>query len=512
MSLNHVCIWDSKIGYRRITINEACEMYHYSVPASSGHFVCELCAQNVLLTGPGAYTRHFRHDPSSPNKECDERQAYFDPTYGRSVRGLNSYVMPLRIVVTGANFFFQLGFFFPPNRNAHCEKIKIAGDSHQVYEYSFDRIERIGTTYLGVGSIPSRVYGVEYVNANAEIKRFWSNKVLGVNKAGSFFDRSTGRLLQSGGKAFCGNTYYLLQQYPLWFSYPDIEYKEIAQTNVESEVTWYLYEIHVKNFSIYSAKFFLKYAIFLTEKPTKFYPIWPPYVKDPYFIYHNSNEFYFYLCGDDSELKAYPASAVSWNIHEGKLYKLFAREREQLVSIGKSGALGFSYLIRQPFKQKVQLPVVEISDSNGNVLNDDVYTKIPKSKYISVSCQYDGKAVVRRKGKTLHIYKLSSEQPLTIDGLSFDTEVQFFQGSDCVRSIRFEKEIQNCDVMEMDMEFVRNLRACSGPMISVPHSFGAIVNKFESFPQTRQWIQLTLRQGEIRRSAYRLLVHRCSSM
>ncbi len=23
MSLNHVCIWDSKIGYRRITIDEA---------------------------------------------------------------------------------------------------------------------------------------------------------------------------------------------------------------------------------------------------------------------------------------------------------------------------------------------------------------------------------------------------------------------------------------------------------------------------------------------------------
>ena len=106
--------------------------------------------------------QHFRHDPASPNKECDERQASFDPNYGRSLRALNSHIMPLRLVVTGSIFSLQLGFFYPPDNKAHCDKIKIAGDSHQVYEYSFERIERIGTTYLSVGSIPSQIYGVEY--------------------------------------------------------------------------------------------------------------------------------------------------------------------------------------------------------------------------------------------------------------------------------------------------------------------------------------------------------------
>ena len=50
MPLTHVCVWDSKIGYRRITVEEACKMYPYGASARSGHFVCELCAQNVLLT------------------------------------------------------------------------------------------------------------------------------------------------------------------------------------------------------------------------------------------------------------------------------------------------------------------------------------------------------------------------------------------------------------------------------------------------------------------------------
>ena len=319
MPLTHVCVWDSKIGYRRITVEEACKMYPYGASARSGHFVCELCAQNVLLTVPGMNVQHFRHDPASPNKECDERQASFDPNYGRSLRALNSHIMPLRLVVTGSIFSLQLGFFYPPDNKAHCDKIKIAGDSHQVYEYSFERIERIGTTYLSVGSIPSQIYCVEYINANPELRRFWSNNIPGINQAGSFFDGRTGQILQSGGKAYAGNFYYLLQRHPIYTFPADIEAIEIAKTRANSFNSWYLYKIRIKKFSERSAKFFLKYAIFLTEKPTKFYPIWPAYIQDPYFIYHNSAEFYFYLCGDDAELKSYPATANVLGTQDGKL-------------------------------------------------------------------------------------------------------------------------------------------------------------------------------------------------
>ena len=507
MPLTHVCVWDSKIGYRRVTVEEACEMYPYGASARSGHFVCELCAQNVLLTAPGLNVQHFRHDPASPNKECDERQAYFDPTYGRSMRGLNSHEMPLRLFITGTSFSLQLGFFYPPDNKARCDKIKIAGDSHQVYEYSFERIERIGTTYLSVGSIPSQIYGVEYVNANTELKRFWSNKITGINTTGSFFDGRTGQILQSGGKAYSGNSYYLLQRCPLYSYHTDIEATEVARNQASTFTTWYLYKIRIKKFSVYSAKFFLKYAIFLTEKPTKFYPIWPAYINDPYFIYHNSPEFYFYLCGDDAELKSYPATANVLGIQDGKLYKLYTREREQLISLGKSGALGFSYLIKQPLSKRTPLPSVTIYDHAGNLLTEETYSKIPKSKLISVSCQYDGKAVVRRKGKIDRTYKLSAEQNLEIDGLAFDTEIQFYQGCDCVRTLCFEKEKDTYDVLALDDELIKKLTACSGPMISVAHSVGALAGKFASYPQTKQWLQTTIRQGVMPRSAYRMLIN-----
>lgn len=164
MPLSHVCVWDADIGYKRISLESACKMYPNGASAKSGYFVCELCAQNVLLTAPGVNVRHFRHDPSSPNKECDERQAHFDPLYGRRLRNLNSHLMPLRITVAKESFALQMGFFCPPDSGARCDKIRITTNSGKAYEYSFERIERGGTTYLNIGETPSREYNLEYIN------------------------------------------------------------------------------------------------------------------------------------------------------------------------------------------------------------------------------------------------------------------------------------------------------------------------------------------------------------
>ena len=508
MPLTHVCVWDSKIGYHRITVEEACELYPYEVSASGGHFVCELCAQNVGFSKArvDTGTRYFFHSSATQNKVCEDRQLQLAKAGGRYLNALNSYVMPLRISVTGSTFSLQLGFFYPPTQKAHCDKIKIAGDSHQMYEYSFERIESIGTTYLDVGTMPSRNYWLDYINANDELKRYWTNKVPGVNAEGAFFDYQSGRMLQPGGKAYSGNTYYLLQRHSLYSYFCcDIEATEITRIQTNSFSSWYLYRIRVKQFTEYAAKFFLKRSIFLTEKPTRFYPVWPPYVEEPNFIYHNANEFYFYLCGDDAELKAYPATANVLDTHDGRLYKLYTRGREQLISIGKSGALGFSYLIKQPLNRNVSPPTVVISDHVGNVLTEEIYTKLPKSKLISVSCRYDGKAIVRRKGKTEHIYKLSAERSLTIDELSFGTEIHFYQGCDYIRSIRFEQNKASFDVLALDDALVKELNACSGPMISVTHTVGTLASKFAAYPQTKKWLYITMRQGEISRKALQVL-------
>lgn len=74
MPLTHVCVWDSEIGYRRVTIEEARKIHPHGARASSGFFVCELCAQNVCLTAPGINVQHFRHDSAAQTKACIDRQ------------------------------------------------------------------------------------------------------------------------------------------------------------------------------------------------------------------------------------------------------------------------------------------------------------------------------------------------------------------------------------------------------------------------------------------------------
>lgn len=123
MPLTHVCVWDSKIGYRRVTIEEANEQISHEVPAKNSPFVCELCAQNVgfskARTDTG--TRYFFHSSAEQNKECEDRQIQLSQSGTQQLVSLNSHIMPLRLSVTESVFSLQIGFFCPPDHKAYCD-------------------------------------------------------------------------------------------------------------------------------------------------------------------------------------------------------------------------------------------------------------------------------------------------------------------------------------------------------------------------------------------------------
>jgi len=507
MSLTHVCIWESGIGFRKISINEACSLFDVGVPANKGIFVCELCSQNVLLTSPGINARHFRHDSETQTKECTDRQKLFDQTYGRSIVSLNSNVLPLKISIDRSNISFYIGFFNPPDNKSKCEKINIMSDNNHTYTYSYDRLTEIGITYLQVGTSPSKYYNFEYIKPEYNIDKYWPKKIPGIHPEGSFFSCNTGKLIPLGGKTHADSDYFLLQIKPLYSVPSDIEVTEITRTKSTSNIVWYLYRIHIKKFSKFSAQFFLKYSIFLTENPTKFYPIWPNYIHNPNFIYHNSDVVYFYLTGMDAELKSFPAAENVITTDDGKLYKLKTRDREQLVSFGKFGALGFSYLIKQYVNKETTSPEIKIIDCNGMLLTENDYLKLPKSNLIVVSAPFDGKAIVKKNDKTVYIYKLSSDTALSIENLTFGTEILIYQGCDCVRELRFILPIQKHDNSLDDEYMFHKLDSCCGDMIPIAHSFGSIISKFSKYPKTKQWIRRIVRNGEISRNAYRILLN-----
>ena len=144
-----------------------------------------------------------------------------------------------------------------------------------------------------------------------------------------------------------------------------------------------------------------------------------------------------------------------------------------------------------------------IRNAKGLNLCDKTYNQLPQFKYITVSCQYDGKAIVRKNQKTHYIYRLSPEQDTIIDNLSFGTEICFYNGCDCVHTLSFVNEKHTCGTL--DDELIKKLSACSGSLVPFHHSMGTILSKFTHYPKTRQWILRCIHSGQIPRSAYRLL-------
>lgn len=497
MSLTHVCVWDDKTGYRRITIDEACKLYPYGVSARSETFVCELCGQTVCLSSPGCNARHFRHNSVEEDKNCEERQL----AYGYSVRHLNQHPMPLRIQVNGSEFLLQLGFFRIPatgNIQPRCRTIKIAGDSHQVYAYSFERIDERGVTYLNVGNLPSKTYTLVYDQPSGRLDSYWPTATPGVDPAGSFFSCDTGRMIPHGGKITPYKSYYLLQKNAV-FSFPSgIEYKKLTSVQSNSYTTWYLYQIKITDFNARVARFFLRRSVFLSEVTNEFYPIWPVYVEDPYFVYHNTPKLYFYLQGQ-AELKTFPVSTSGYDsrcsiLEGGRLYSLMTKNREQLLSLGQSGTTDFLYLRKKEFTARAALPHVHVLNVENKELKNQVYTDLPPKQTLTIEAPYDGTVMVYWKGNLVEKRLLMARQKITVDGLRRQTEIQIYQGCDLVRSIQFAPAPAKSDGLE-DSVLVKSLRSCSGPMIPVPHSIGAMAHDLQQYPKTKAWLYEQCRRG-----------------
>ena len=464
-------------------------------------------AQPVCLTAPGIQRRNFRHNSATQNKECEDRAQ----AYARASTGYNCHPMPLRIKVAHGSYLLELGFFHAPSSatsGPRCQTIIITDDNKQQHIYSFERLSAEGVTYLNVGNIPSTEYHLSYNHPSSNLDRYWPSKTTGVNIRGSFFDCSTGKILYSGSKAYPYRDYYLLQRRSIGHVPHGISYESIAETRTGSFTTWYLYKIHVQDFSASVARFFLERSIFLTEKPVAFYPIWPPYVENPYFLYHHNPRIYFYMQGGDAELNIYPDTiyAQHQNLGDGKLYRIYAASKEQLLSLGQSGAIGFSYLMTKPLDMVSAFPEVQIKNIDGKLISEVTCNQLPKGKQIIIQAPFDGKVILLKNDKILEIRHIAAEVILTVDDLSFGCEVRIFQSCDVIRNIKFEKPKNDTDTSALDRQLVEKLRSCKGVLMPVPHSIGAVVGKLTHFPLTKEWFCSKTKEGRISRTAYWILV------
>ena len=518
MSLTHICIWDANKGYRHITLEEACNIPEYkyrTVRAEEGVFVCELCAQRVCLTAPGKQRRNFRHNSTSEKKECEDRAQI----YARNKIQDDSHpVLPLRIEERQGSYLLSLGLFHDPSFNingAQCPKVIITGDSGQKFVHSFERLSPQGITYLNVGNIPSTRYHLSYENVALSLSGYWPCTTEGIDgERGSFFDYSSGKMLQPGSKAYLNRDYYLLQRKRIVDVPYGISCESIAENRLDYCTIWRLYKIRAEKFSASVARFFLEHSVFLTEKPAEFYPVWPPYIEDPYFIYQNDLAIYFYFQANEAEFKITPYTYVQCKILEdGKLYKVYSKTKEQqLISLGQLGAIKSSYLMTKKLDMVAAFPEVQIKSIDGKAITEDLCNQLPAEKQIIIQTPFDGKIIIFRGNKITDIRHTDPKQDITIEKLAFGDEIQIFQGCDLVRTIKFVKLKQNTNIAIRDRQLVQQLCNCKGTMIPIYHNIATATDKLRDYHLTKKWVYSKIRRGIIARDAYALLLQYCRKM
>lgn len=507
-SLTHVCMW-SEHGWKRITADEVAQLHSGgTVSAESGLFKCELCGQYVILTEGKKNARHFRHKISEKRKECPER------TFGSAAcmaYDAREYELPIRICnITDNQFDLELGLLYVPQTILQKEKIRhvsiqpLESQDNQ-YIYSFERLNPESLTYVYIGNIPAPKYKLD---VGSSLRNFWPQYVRGIEHSGSVFLQKTGRKLPDDADVQVGSSYYILCAKKIYLNSSNIEINKICEKRVP-DGAWYIYEVKAISLAKDAARFFSDLHCRLTDSHLSLNPVWPIFTEKPYVIRHNRDQLFMYMHGGEDVVdKTFPATTTkrfSCPNENGKVIRVDCNGRQQLISIGRTGVLDYTYFWREQLNHTISQPVVEVLDIRGNKLNSGVQFELPEQRILCVSVQYDGSVVVLKDGIVQEKRILKAKSGIEIESIHLGTEIKVMQGLDIVWSVRYERKAQK--ILIHDFDIVRRLNSFNGRLVPISHELGAVVNQLENYPKVKRWLYKKIREGYISEEALRYLKH-----
>ncbi len=507
-SLTHVFMF-SEHGWKRITANEAARLHPGgTVSAKSGLFVCRLCGQYVGLTYGKNNVRHFKHSRGEKSKNCPER------TFGPSVcidYNARAYELPIRIRnITENQFELELGLLYVPQSILQAQKmqqviIQPLESEDAPYVYSFARLNPETLTYVYIGNIPAPRYKL---SVSSELRCFWPQYVSGIERSGSIFVQKTGKKLPEGADVQVGNCYYLLCAKRIRVNSSNIMIERICENKVSRGI-WYLYEVRATVFAEDSVQFFLDYGFFLTESRLSLNPIWPIYTETPYVIQHNRDQLFMYLHrenDDDVVEKVFPATTIKdFSCLDGKVIRIDCNERQQLISVGRTKVLEYTYFWKNQLNKTTSKPAAEVLDINGNALVSGVQRELPKQRILCVTVPYDGAVIILEHGHVTEKRILKAEQRTELNDIRWGTEIKVLQGLDLVWSARYERTPQK--MVSDDIDISRRLKSFKGRQIPLSHSVGSSVGRLKNYPEVKKWLYETIRDGYISEDAFRFFKH-----
>ena len=513
-SLTHVCMWSDN-GWKRITAEQAAGLHPGgTVSAHSGLFMCELCGQYVSLTDGAVQTRHFRHSAYEKSKNCPERilEAGYSISYGSQEHDL-----PIRITgVSAASFRFEIGLIRAPISSLtkdFCIEIKPKGVSTTPYVFTKERLNYEGITYLPIGERPFEKYTLNFKNGIDKLREFWPAEITGIDPEGTLFEKSSGKKLTYDADVEIEKEYYLLKRSHFYRrSYSSIRIQEIVQKQFGWE-SWTLYIVSASAFSEEAARFFLDFHCRLTEHPVSLQPVWPLFVEGNYIVKHSQDNMYMLVEGNVATVKTFPSAAVcqlNHNVSYPKLYEIHCSSRQQLISAGRTQALQYTYLWKEPLDQVGLHPEVSVTDIAGAEVDPGETDTLPRDKTLRFKSTFDGELIISNNNRVVDKRKISADKYIELDGLSYGLSVQVVIGLDVIWQIEFKK--QQPIVVNDEIEILKRITNVSGATIPAPHSLRNMLAGMNCYPQVCQWIRKCIKNGTINEQSYRRLQEAYRSM
>lgn len=504
-SLNHVCMWSDN-GWKRITAEKAAELHPGgTVSSHSGLFMCELCGQYVSLTDGEVKTRHFRHSAFEKSKNCPERLSGAGCLVSYSPQ---EHELPICITVEpSSSFRFELGLIRAPisslKKNFRV-KIKPKGIEDVRYTYAKERLNCDSITYLPIGERPFEKYTLDFENGSDELHRFWPKEINGIDPNGTLFEKGSGKKLTHDADVEINTEYYLLKRDSGISPRRGIKVQKIVKTKFYGE-SWTLYVVSALEFCEESARFFIDFHCRLTEHPVSLQPVWPLFVEESYIVKHSQNSMYMLVKGDVAAFKTFPLSAVRQLNHDdySKLYKVFCLSRQQLISVGRTRALQYTYYWNEPLNKVGLSPKISVTDLSGSAVDPCETNVLPYKKILLFESTFDGELIISNNDHVVDKRKMVAGEQIELNELTFGINIQVIVGLDVVWQIVFKR--QRSTITDDEDKILRRIDSAAGASIPAPHSLRNILVGMSCYPKICGWIRKCIKNDAINIHSYRNL-------
>ena len=188
--------------------------------------------------------------------------------------------------------------------------------------------------------------------------------------------------------------------------------QEIMQKRIGWE-TWSLYVVSASAFKEDAARFYLDFHCRLTDHPISLQPVWPLFVEGNYIVKHNQNSMYMLIEGNVAAVKTFPSVTVrqlNYNSSQSKLYEVFCSGRQQLISAGRTQALQYTYLWKEPLDQVGLHPEVSVTDITGAEVDPGETDTLPHNKTLRFKSTFDGELIIFNNNRVVDKRKLSADK------------------------------------------------------------------------------------------------------